>query len=173
MTADDYKTLATIAALAISLISIWLTRRNWLEGNRPIVCAFVEEDSIGAGIALFNFCISNTGSRPAVRISIRIKPSELEKLIDPNASQHERKLLHDCFKEETTIPIIRNGETLKAGLGSASESGAGKPQLQYGASAEVKIYYRDLEGRKYVATHPITIFPRDGFNGVGTWEKAV
>ena len=172
MSADDYKTLATAAALVISLISLWLTRRNWLEGNRPIVCAFVEEDSISAGIALFNFCITNTGNRPATNVSIKITPSDLEKIIHPHASEHERKILHNLFKEEIAIPIIRNGETLKAGLGHASEPHAGEPQLLYGATARVRLLYRDLEGRKYATTHPIKIFPRSGFNGAGVWEKA-
>jgi hypothetical protein len=170
MTADDYKTLVAVVALAISFLSLWLTRRNWQEGNRPLVCAFVEEDSIQAGIALFNFCVTNTGNRPAVNVNIKISERDLDKLIHPQAPERERKLLRNCFKDEAPIPMIRNGETLKAGLGHASEPNAGQPQLQYGAVAKVSIFYQDLGGRTYVTEHPIKIFPRSGFNGVGIWR---
>ena len=68
MTSDDLKTFLSILAFGTSVISIILTRVNWRQSNRPVVSAFVVEDSIGNGVAIFNFSVANTGTRPATDI---------------------------------------------------------------------------------------------------------
>ncbi len=55
--ADDWKLLVAVAALVASGISLYLTKVNWLQSNRPIVTAFITEDSSGIGTATFNLVI--------------------------------------------------------------------------------------------------------------------
>lgn len=170
MTSDDLKTILSMLAFGTSVISIILTSMNWRQSNRPVVSAFVVEDSIGNGVATFNFAVANTGTRPATNIRFYVDRSELEKLIDPAADSEARMNLARCFSHESKIPLLRNGEILTGGIGHSSNNGLNKPQLNYGAEAAMRVDYSDLDGKKYSSSQPIKIYARNGFTG-SSWEN--
>lgn len=171
ITSDDVKTIFSMLAFFTSVVSIILTRVNWRQSNRPVVSVFVVEESIGNGVGTFNFSVANSGTRPATNIRFYIDDKELEKLIDPTADSKAKLDVAQCFSSESNVPLLRNGEVLTGGFGHSSNNGLNKPQLNYGAEANVRVEYSDLEGKKYSSFQPIKIYTRNGFTG-SSWESA-
>ena len=171
LTAEDLKTSLSVLAFVVSVVSLVLTRVNWRQSNRPVVSAFIVEESMGDGVATFNLSVANTGSRPATSIRLRMEPSEFSKLLDPSADAEAKMQLARCFARDSVVPLLRNGEVLTGALGHSSRNPINKPQLNYGADAEILIEYSDLDGKQYKSIQPVKVYPRDGFTG-SSWQSA-
>lgn len=169
VTADDVRTLISLAALVASSISLYFTRRFWLQGNRPIVTAFVDEYSSGNVATGFNFHISNTGNRPAVDVRVEAKESDVQKLMGEGATQERIDEIRGCFSREATVALLRNGEELTTAFGSYGVT-VDRRVLNYGVSIPITVRYKDLDGRTYRARMPLKIFARKGFGG-SVWSK--
>ncbi|WP_157572107.1 hypothetical protein [Hydrogenophaga taeniospiralis] len=168
LTADDLKTAASVAAIVISLVSLYFTRANWLQANRPIVTAFLTEHESGNSAATFNLVLANTGNRPAVRVRLHASHSEIAKLLEPGVAKSRFEQIEAVFLPKSEVPLLRNGEELTTSFGAFIGVSATGPWLQYGSEVAVSITYNDLEGRSYESRLPLKIYAREGFGG-GVW----
>lgn len=112
LTAEDLKTAISVGAFVISLVSLYFTKVNWRQSNRPIVTAFIAEQSSGNMGATFNLVIANTGTRPAVRIQMHASQSEIESLLEQDVQGKHFELIESNFLKKSEIPLLRNGEEL-------------------------------------------------------------
>ena len=165
---DDLKTGASFGALIISLISLYFTKVNWLQSNRPIVTAFVTEHSSGNMAATFNLVIANTGNRPAVRVRLHASQAVIASLLEPTVRDKKFKMIESNFLKDSEVPLLRNGEELTTSFGAFTNNADDGPWLRYGAEAEISITYQDLDGRKFESRQPLKVYAREGFGG-GVW----
>lgn len=168
LSADDLKTVIAVAALLFSLISLYLTRKNWVQSNRPIVTAFVVEHSSGNTGAVFNLVLANSGSRPAVRVRMHASSENIKRLLESNASRKHIQMIESNFLKSSEVPLLRNGEELTTSFGAFSTDADRDPWLKYGSETEIVITYQDLDGRKFESRLPLKIYAREGFGG-GVW----
>jgi hypothetical protein len=171
LTADDLKTALAVAALVISLASLYFTKVNWLQSNRPIVTAFVTERGAGNMATTFNLVITNTGSRPAVRVRLHASKDEIQSLLEKNAQEKRFAKIESIFLKESEVPLLRNGEELSTSFGAFIGASPEGPWLRYGAEAQISITYQDLDGRAFESRQPLRVYAREGFGG-GTWRDA-
>lgn len=164
MNGDDIRTLISVAALVASAISLYFTRRFWLQSNRPIVTAFVDEHSSGNMATVFNLVLSNTGNRPAVNVRIHADPAIIRGLIAEGSTAEMAAEIERCFSAEATVALLRNGEELTTAFGSYGVERSSQ-LLNYGAQISVTVTYDDLDKRSYKAHMPLKIFARHGFGG--------
>lgn len=169
MTFDDFKQFLPFLAIALSIVSIYFAKINWLESNRPIMTAFIVEKESGNVGSIFNLIISNSGNRPAVRVRLVITDDELKKIIHPDASIEKFEEIASNFKAESEVPLVRNGEELTTSFGAYVHNDKNQRWLLYGNQAEINIEYQDLTGRSYTSSLPIKVYVRNGFGG-GVWN---
>ena len=112
----DWKFVASIVAISISLISLYFTRVNWLQSNRPIVTAFITEHHAGNQGATFNLVLANTGNRPAVRVQLLATENNIRQLVEPGISSNHFDHIAQNFSKSSEVPLLRNGEELKLRL---------------------------------------------------------
>jgi len=167
LTAEDWKLAISIAALAASLISLYFTKVNWLQSNRPVVTAFVTEHHSGNEAATFDLVLANTGNRPAVRVRLVASHENIRKLLEPTISERHFEMIEHNFLSRSEVPLLRNGEELVTSFGAFTPNAEGK-WLNYGAETEISVAYQDLEGRSYESKQPLKIYARHGFGG-GVW----
>jgi len=165
MIQDWISVVVPVIAVAISMASLYFARRSWERSNRPLVTAFVEEN--GEGFA-FDLKVSNTGNRPAVNVQFHADEKTLAKLLEPDANAQHKEHFFACFSPQSTIALLRNGETLSTALGTY---GKDSPWLNYGAEARIGIKYSDLDGQKYHSTIPLKVYAREGFGG-SVWRRS-
>ena len=165
----DTSTLLSAFALLVSLISLLLVRKNWREPNRPIVTAFLNDDTRG-GTALFNLIVLNTGNRPTADVHLHAEHAQIASLLDPEADAKLIASIAFNFRPESTIPLLRNGEQLTTSFGSFSTDPQNPKWLRYGASANINITYSDLDRRRYKSKLKLKVYERHGFGG-GTWVE--
>ena len=165
MSIEELRTIISVAALIASAISLYFTRRFWLQSNRPIITAFVDEHSSGNVSTTFNLVVSNTGNRPAVNIRLYASNTDLESLLDKEATKSHVDEVINCFSKESTITILRNGEELTTAFGAFSGDQSVGKWLNYGAQISIIVTYEDLDRRSYKAHMPLKIYARHGFAG--------
>ena len=168
---DDLKTGMAVAALLISLVSLYFTKTNWIQSNRPIVTAFVTEHHSGNMAATFNLVIANTGNRPAIRVQMHASSENIKRLLETNASRKNVQMIESNFLKSSEIPLLRNGEELTTSFGAFTKNSDEGPWLKYGSEAEIIIKYQDLHGKKFESNQPLKIYAREGFGG-GVWGDA-
>ena len=171
MSADDIKTAFIAAAFVVSLISLYLTRLNWRQSNRPLVTAFIAEHHSGNSATVFNLVVSNTGNRPAVRVRLLAPHVAIMRLVEPGTSASRRASLENCFQHDSEIPLLRNGEELVTSFGACGETALNGKWLCYGAEIDIRVTYYDLDGHKFISQQPLKIYTRTGFGG-GVWGDA-
>jgi hypothetical protein len=164
------QTTLSIFAITISIISLVFSRRSWLESNRPIITAFIQEHASGNMLATFNLVVSNTGNRPATNIFINAKERDIMSLLDESASDEKKTRIKNCFSNKSKIPLLRNGEELKTAFGAFSSSRSENPWLNYEKEIAIEIGYNDLDGRIYCSRMPLKIYAREGFGG-SVWSS--
>lgn len=170
VTAEEIKTFLSVAAIAVSLVSLYFTRVNWLQSNRPVVSAFITEHGTGGNMATaFDLVVANTGNRPAIRVRLHASHQEIATLVEKGANPNRFKSIEGTFSARSEIPILRNGEELSTSFGAYIGASPEGPWLRYGAETNISITYQDLEGRKYESRQPLKIYAREGFGG-GVWN---
>ena len=174
---EDFKTVISAFAAGISalgalvaIVSVLIGRRNWLESNRPIVTAFVDEESSGDGITIFNLHMRNSGTRPATDIRVIAKPEAIRQLLEVDAQRSYREQIEAVFSEESKIAVLHQGESLITSFGLATTNPSEK-WLRYGHEIRIRIHHGDLEGRTYRSSLSLKLKPRAGFGG-GLWRNA-
>lgn len=170
LTPDDLKTGLALGAFVISLVSLYFTKVNWLQSNRPIVTAFITIHSSGNEASTFNLVIANTGNRPAVRVRLQASHTDIALLLESKVRDKEFRMIESNFLPKSELPLLRNGEELATSFGAVSGDSSNEPWLRYGAEIEISVRYQDLEGRKYQSRLPLKIYAREGFGG-GIWRS--
>lgn len=173
-TPEDWKTTFSALALIVSLISLWFSRRSWLQSNRPIVSAAVETHAGGNESIVYNLAVSNTGNRPAVNVRLCTATSLAEKCMAPwvnGLRSTETTYAHvmRCFSEEGEIPLLLNGKNMTNSFGYTR--GDDRTFWLYGASMPITISYADLEGRQYCTSQVLRIKDSAAFAG-GMWQAS-
>lgn len=130
LSVEDWKFLVSLAALLAAGISLYFTKVNWLQSNRPIVTAFVTAQHAGELAATFNLIIANTGSRPAVRVRMLAAHDDIKKLLEPDATQKHFEMTESNFFPSSEIPLLRNGEELATSFGAFTACRAAPPNAQ-------------------------------------------
>jgi hypothetical protein len=154
----------------IALLSIWVNRRNWLESNRPIVTAYIDEESSGDGITIFNLYLKNSGTRPATGVRLSAPTAEIHQLLEQEVGPSRRSEIEGIFTKESRVSVLHQGETLVTSFGLASTNPSQR-WLKYGHEVRACVLYADLEGRQYKSFVPLRLRPREGFGG-GVWRSA-
>jgi hypothetical protein len=170
VSADDIKTAIAVAALIASLVSLYFTKVNWLQSNRPIVSAFLVEHHPGNAFTAFNLVISNTGSRPAVRVRLHASRADILRLFLPDVDERRIEQVEHNFLRDSEVPLLRNGEELATSFGGVSADFQNGPWLNYGVEMDISITCRDLDGRAFESRQPLKVYARDGFGG-GVWSE--
>jgi len=173
----EFSSLVSLFAAAISavgatvaLLSVFMTRKNWRDSNRPVLTAYLHEESGGAGITVFNLCIKNTGTRPAASVHLTASFADIARIIADQADPKRRHDIERIFSKDSRITVLHPYETLVTSFGLASTDPSHQ-WLNYGEELEVKIAYCDLERRRYSSVLPLCVRPREGFGG-GAWKSA-
>ena len=174
MSGDDVRTVVSLLAIIISLASLYYARKFFLQSNRPIVTAYIDEyadEQAVGGFGAFNLVVINTGNRPAVHVRISADRRQINLLLHPDAPSDRVDDVLRCFSEESEIPLLHSGEKLVSAFGSYSSAVAASSSLAYGSQIEVTMRYRDLDRRLYTSIQPLKIFARNGFAG-SVWTKS-
>ncbi|WP_152539377.1 hypothetical protein [Methylomicrobium lacus] len=166
----DFLSSVPFIAIAISLASLYFSRKSWLQSNRPIITAFVSDHAKGNISTALNLVISNTGNRPATNVRLIASENDILRLIKPTAQAKRKKMILDCFQESAIIPILRNGEELSTCFGAITRNDTDENWMVNGAQIEIRVEYSDLDGRFYKSEMPLKIYSREGFAG-GFWKE--
>ena len=168
----------SIAALAISLISIGFAVFSWRESHRPIVTARlqVRGDAGNAGAAL-ELIVENTGNRPAVNVRLTADPEDLEKAFLAPRGDVLRKDIEYCLSGEPFIPCLEPGKTATNAFGAFQNkdlTGQDSTWI-YKSSFDVEITYCGMKEKKcrprtYANVIPIWLVDNTGF-ALGYWGK--
>ena len=165
MSGDEVRTAISFAAFAVSLASVYFSRRSWFQSNRPIVVAFVAEQHTGNTASTFKLVVSNTGNRSATNVRLRASSEDISVLVKPNTHPERKNAISSCFSDSATIPVLRNGEELSTAFGAFTSDNSDGEWLNYGVQIKIKIEYSDLDGRTYKSILPLKIYVREGFGG--------
>lgn len=173
----EFQTLVAAFAAGVSAFSVLIAflvflvnRKNWLESNRPIVTAYIDEDSSGAGITIFNLHLKNSGNRPATGIQLSARSLDITTLLEENIDPSRQREIEWIFTNESRVSVLHQNEILVTSFGLASTDPSQK-WLRYGHEIPIEILYNDLEGRSYKSKIPLRLRPREGFGG-GVWRGA-
>lgn len=161
--------VSAVSAL-IALFSVFITRKNWRDSNRPVITAYVDAESHGGGITVFNLYLKNTGTRPATSVQLAAQRSDIAKIVADQAESHRRQHIETVFTSESRVAVLHPDEILVTSFGLATTDPT-QQWLKYGEEIEVQITYRDLERRDYQSVVPLRVRPREGFGG-GVWKSA-
>jgi hypothetical protein len=149
-------------ALTVSVISLIVGRRSWLETYRPIITARVSTKSGGNVAILYNLIIENTGNRPATDIRLNVDQKVLHAALKPLCSVPTTQI-RNCFDPHYTIPILANDRSTSTAFGKTSNDS----ECMWIADSHlpVTITYSDLEGRKYCSKVTLCVRDDGGFAG--------
>ena len=169
---DEIRTTFTVIAVVVSLISLYFTRKFWLQSNRPIVSAEIVENSSGVGVALFDLVVYNSGSRPAANIRLFAEKENINQILSENITSKYRNEVCEVFSDKSKIALLLNGKEAKTAFFSFSNNGEQNADvLKYESNLPVSIYYEDIEGRSY--TSNIVLFIRDSYGfGGSVWKNS-
>lgn len=163
-------TVASCFAVLISLIAVYIARKNWRDSNRPVVVAYVDEEGSGPGLTVFNLFLHNVGTRPAVAVELVAHPEDVSRLVAKGANEKRRRSIGTVFSAESRVAVLQPSEALKTSFGLAAQKPT-EQWLEYGEEISIRIRYRDVEGTSYVSHLPLKVRPRAGFGG-GVWSNA-
>lgn len=154
-------------AIVVALVSIWLTRRTWLQTYRPIVSAYIETHGGVEGPIKYDIVVVNSGNRPAKEI--RLKADEKMVMSCFGGAQPEGVIssIFNCFKPEGQISLLVNGASTKSSFGYTTGN-EGTSVWKYDCKIPIVIFYKGLTGRKFKAKLDIMIRDTQTFSG-GSW----
>lgn len=159
--------IVATAALTISLLSYYFSRKSWQESNRPLVTARVTAFDGGQLGTALNILVENTGNRPARNVELILEAKNLAALLKAEQDDPLRKAIERVFSRRGIIPILANGKFVINDFGwlSADEKSTWKGDLRF----TIQIAYEDLDGRKYTHANPLLLADDKGFAG-GFWS---
>jgi hypothetical protein len=165
---DFFRTFASVAAIIVSLASLYFARKSWMRSNRPIVTAYLAEFAIGNISSPFNLVVVNTGNRPALNVRMICEPEELLKLVD-DRDTHSLEHFVSTFSKEARLSVLKNGEEITTWFGMITKDPM-RATLRHGSSGKITIAYSDLDGNDYSHDLELYVWARSGFGG-SSWES--
>jgi len=156
-------------ALAVSVVSVYLNRRQWRVINRPFVVARLINPKAGNRGTCYELRVENIGTRPAVGIRLKTDETALREALDAS-STFPPDDIEACFQDSTVIGLLTAGEAIASAFGY-NGSEPGERIWKMGSVLPIEIHYRDLQGGKFTTRGSITIATRNGFTGF-TWNDA-
>jgi len=151
-------TLVGFISIFMSIRSIRTTERLWKLSNRPFILAIVKAKEFGTNHTSYKLIVKNIGNQPAVQIRIRTNNRKLNKcLIEKNTNDPYIESILAWFTEESTIPLLSNGQSTKAPFGNIvkgdnitqADGTKFTSNWKYGCSFPITITYKDLRGENY------------------------
>jgi hypothetical protein len=156
------------AAIAVSLVALFFSRKSWLASNRPLVSARVTANGMGGNVATpLSLVVENTGNRPATNIVLRADPETYAIHFRAQPDDVLRKAVERTLSEWSKIPVLANGRsvTTSFGLTSDNEQATWEPRARF----DIRVEYSDFDKRKYKHAIPLLIADDQGFGG-GIWR---
>jgi hypothetical protein len=160
------ETIFSGLAVLVAVTAACLARRSWRESTRPIVVALVRTVTAGNVSIAYNLVVTNTGTRPAVGVTLAPDREALEAAFGPGAD-HQRPMIERCFDASHSIPVLVNGESVANSFGLTT--GDASTVWRYGSQIPLTVTYSDLDGRPYRSKVVLVIRDTSGFAG-GHWE---
>lgn len=108
------------AALVISVVSYWFSRKSWMESNRPIVTASVRTVSTGNLATALQLVVVNSGNRPAQQVQLSVTKQDLASALVPDADPTYLEGIQRCFSPDGMIPVLLNGASEQNAFGVIS-----------------------------------------------------
>jgi len=161
-------TLIALIALAISGVSLGTSIRFWRRSFRPLVTAAVRTHGAGNEGITYNLVLLNSGTIPARNIRLSANNESLANAFGSGATPEQRLKWLVCFKPETEIPILHNGDRVSCSFGTTKSQEDGF--WKYKATISVCIKYSGWFGLSYEERHDIKILDSDSFTGY-MWTK--
>lgn len=163
--------LISVVSIFLAILSLYISRKSWLQSNRPIVTARITSDGGGSLGTALNILVENTGNRPAKNVRLEIDKDMLETLYAENLDKEGRRRIEKIFSERGVISVLGNGKSVTNSFGFLSDGKKNPSTWKTDARAEISISYEDLDGRKFKHQNPIFIADDAGFAG-GAWAKS-
>jgi hypothetical protein len=150
-------------AIAVSVVSVYLNRRQWRVVNRPFVIARLINPKAGNRGTCYELRVENIGTRPAVAIRLKTDHTALREALDAS-STFPPDDIEACFRDSTVIGPLTAGEVIASAFGY-NGSEPGERIWKMGSVLPIEIHYRDLQGGKFMTRGSITIATKNGFTG--------
>ena len=183
----DWKAIISLISIAISIASLYVSRKSWSESNRPMITVKIHKNnSSGNNAILFDLVVENTGNRPAKEIKLDADQPALKRAYHQNIDNYDKEIIQECFNENGVIPILANGEYVKNFFGQVYfvqttrtlaakaknfQNNSSKSSWKPFSKFNITVQYQDLDGRKYKDIMPVVITDnKNGFAGVA-WNS--
>ena len=184
--ADHWKTIITIGSFSISVCSLFFSRKSWSDTYRPIITVRVATHTSGNIASTLNLVVENFGNRPAKNIKLSVDYNKLESALLKAPNNSDRQAIERCFSDETTIPMLANGQSISNSFGCIivqfdTSTFAGKlNDNEYGKQSDWKantrlditIKYENLDGKLYKDKMPILVTTDKCFAG-SFWNEPI
>jgi len=156
------------ASMLVAILSLAFTMRAWGQSNRPLLTARIStHDGGNSGIAL-NLLIENTGTRPALDVSLHADEADIRAAMTHQDPEHP--IPADAirvFFSDIVIPVLANGKGTSNAFGSLGTTGDWRP----GATIPVSLSYRGMSGPHF--KEPFWLLLSDDVGFAQTyWAKA-
>lgn len=164
--------IVSIFSFLIATLALYVSRKSWLQANRPILTARISSAEKGGNLGTaLNIIVENTGNRPAKNIKLSVSADALDSLFADNevANSQWRQKITKIFSDRGVIPVLGNGKSISNSFGFLSNSD--RTTWKDEARTEITISYEDFDGREFKHTNPLFIAGDEGFAG-GSWQKA-
>jgi hypothetical protein len=160
---DQLNLFVSLAALAVSLVSlfvaVWFTRRSF----RPIVTANVETRAGGNVTIAYDLVLLNSGTLPARNITVVAFNDTVERALGIDSGPANRRRWLACFEPKTKVSVLHNGKSTKCSFGTTQGSDAGF--WKYRAEIRIWIQYEGWFGSHYKEEQIIQILDSESFTG--------
>jgi hypothetical protein len=161
--------LVAAAALAVSILSFYFSRKSWYESNRPLITARTTSFGSGGNVGVpLSLLVENTGNRPAKNVRLTVDTNELDAAFAAPPGDALRKQAEYCFSDRGMIPVLANGRSVSNGFGFLS---ADKPTWKLHSRFDIGVTYDGLDGTQYKHKIPLVIADDAGFAG-GHWSSS-
>jgi hypothetical protein len=167
--ADELRTLFSGIAIVVSLLSLWFSYRSWLRSNRPIVVAAIEAFRGGNLAIALNLVVMNVGNRPALRVRLNAKKSDIVNCLYDSADHSFEETIYRCFSDQAEIPLLLDGKNAINSFGFLSINKGTSSWIDKSV-LPIEMTYFDLDGRKYKSKLKLVIKGEKGFAG-GAWSE--
>lgn len=140
---SDMALWISTTSMLVAILSLVSTIRAWRQSNRPLLTVRIStHDGGNAGIAL-NLLIENTGTRPALDVSLHADEADIRAAMTHPDSAHP--IPNDAarvFFSDIVIPVLANGKGASNAFGSLGAAG----DWRSGATIPVSLSYRGMSG---------------------------
>jgi hypothetical protein len=183
---DRFRNIISLGSAAISLVSLYFSRKSWSDTYRPIVTVRVATNTSGSIATTLNLVVENLGNRPAKNIKLSVDSNKLKSALLKSPDNINRKFIERCFADETIIPLLANGQSISNSFGClniqyetsslggmqwnerSGEQSDWKPDTRL----DIQIKYQDLNGKSYQDRIPILIANDQAFAG-SSWNEPI